>query len=55
MAGRHHHGITHDFKRFIETRKQVRPAEGYFDQPPDRDQLLAKINEILRVKCRAPN
>jgi CheY-like chemotaxis protein len=48
-------GITHDFKRFIETRKQVRPPEGYFDKPPDRDQLLAKINEILRVKCRAPN
>jgi len=48
-------GITHDFKRFIETRKQVRPPEGYFDKPPDRDQLLAKINEILSVKSRAPN
>jgi CheY-like chemotaxis protein len=48
-------GITHDFKRFIETRKQVRPPEGYFDKPPDRERLLAKINEILSVKCRAPN
>ena len=55
MAGRHHHGITHDFKRFIETRKQVRPAEGYFDQPPDRDQLLAKTNEVLSAMGRATN
>jgi CheY-like chemotaxis protein len=48
-------GITHDFKRFIETRKQVHPPEGYFDKPPDRQQLLAKINEILSAKGRAPN
>lgn len=48
-------GITHDFKRFIETRKQVRPPEGYFDKPPDRDQLLAKINEILSAKGPAPS
>ena len=48
-------GISHDFKRFIETRKQVRPAEGYFDQPPDRDQLLAKTNEVLSAMGRATN
>jgi CheY-like chemotaxis protein len=48
-------GITHDFKRFLETRKQVRPPDGYFDKPPDREQLLAKINEILGAKGRAPN
>lgn len=48
-------GITHDFKRFIETRKQVRPPDGYFDKPPDREQLLAKINEILGAEARAPN
>jgi CheY-like chemotaxis protein len=40
-------GITHDFKRFIETRKQVRPPQGYFDKPLDREKLLAKINELL--------
>ncbi len=40
-------GIAHDFKRFIETRRQVRPPAGYFDKPPDREQLLAKIKEIL--------
>jgi CheY-like chemotaxis protein len=40
-------GITHDFKRFIETRKQVRPPQGYFDKPLDREKLLAKVNELL--------
>ena len=40
-------GVTHDFKRFIETRRQVHPPAGYFDKPPDREQLLARIHEIL--------
>ena len=40
-------GITHEFKRFIETRKQVHPPQGYFDKPLDREKLLAKINELL--------
>lgn len=40
-------GVTHDFKRFIETRRQVHAPAGYFDKPPDREKLLAKINEIL--------
>jgi CheY-like chemotaxis protein len=42
-------GVTHDFKRFIETRRQVHPPAGYFDKPPDREQLLAKINELLHL------
>jgi len=40
-------GISHDFKRFIETRRQVRPPEGYFDKPINREELLAKVNELL--------
>jgi len=48
-------GITHEFKRFIETRKQVRPPAGYFEKPPARDELIAKINEILGVKVGSPN
>ncbi len=48
-------GITHEFKRFIETRKQVRPPAGYFDKPPARDELIAKINEILSAKASGPN
>jgi DNA-binding response OmpR family regulator len=46
-------GVTHDFKRFIETRKQVRPPQGYFDKPLDREKLLAKINELLTTQDRA--
>ena len=40
-------GVTHDFKRFLETRRQVHPPAGYFDKPPDRTRLLARIQEIL--------
>jgi CheY-like chemotaxis protein len=40
-------GVSHDFKQFIETRRQVRPPAGYFDKPPDRERLLAKIKAIL--------
>jgi len=40
-------GVSHEFKRFIETRKHVRPPAGYFDKPPDRQELLARIREIV--------
>lgn len=43
-------GVAHAFKRFIETRKQVRPPAGYFEKPIDRQELLAKVNEILGAK-----
>lgn len=43
-------GIAHDFKRFIETRRQVRPPDGYFEKPIDREALLAKVNEILSAR-----
>jgi CheY-like chemotaxis protein len=46
-------GVTHDFKRFIETRRQVHPPAGYFDKPPDRERLLARINEILNLAPKA--
>jgi len=39
-------GVSPEFKRFIETRRQVRPPEAYFEKPIDRDELLAKVNEI---------
>lgn len=47
-------GITHEFKRFIETRKQVHPPEGYFDKPLDREKLLARIHELLGTKAPQP-
>jgi DNA-binding response OmpR family regulator len=41
-------GIASDFKRFIETRKQVHPPEGYFEKPIDRNELLKKVKELLK-------
>lgn len=43
-------GISHEFKRFIETRRQVHPPDAYFEKPIDREELLAKVNEILGAK-----
>jgi CheY-like chemotaxis protein len=40
-------GVTHDFKRFIETRRHHHPPAAYFDKPPDRAKLLAAIDELL--------
>jgi hypothetical protein len=54
MARRHQHGIMH-FNRFIDTRKQVRPRAGCFDNPPGRAQFLVKINEILSAEGCAPD
>ena len=44
-------GVSHDFKKFIETRRQVPPPDGYFDKPPDREKLLARINELVSSKA----
>jgi DNA-binding response OmpR family regulator len=43
-------GISHEFKRFIETRRQVHPPAAYFEKPINREELLAKINDILSLK-----
>ena len=43
-------GVSHELKRFIETRRQVHPPDAYFEKPVDRDELLAKVNEILSAK-----
>jgi two-component system phosphate regulon response regulator PhoB len=40
-------GISHDFKRFIGTRRRVPPPAGYFDKPADLNKMLEKIEEIL--------
>jgi DNA-binding response OmpR family regulator len=42
-------GLASDFKRFIETRKQVHPPEGYFEKPIDRNELLVKVKELLKI------
>ncbi len=43
-------GVTHDFEQFISTRRKVRPPAGYFDKPPNREQLLAKVAELVAAK-----
>jgi len=43
-------GISYDFKRFIESRRQVHAPAGYFEKPIDRGKLLEKIAEILSQK-----
>jgi DNA-binding response OmpR family regulator len=40
-------GVSPEFKRFIESRKQVDPPAGYFEKPVDRDDLLKKVRELL--------
>jgi len=40
-------GVSHDIKRFLESRKHLRPPAAYFDKPPDRGQLLAAIGKLL--------
>jgi len=40
-------GVTSEFKKFIHTRKVVKPPAAYMEKPVDTSALLAKINEIL--------
>lgn len=40
-------GITHDFKRFISTRPQVPPPEGYLEKPVKPEQLLGEVKRLL--------
>ena len=42
-------GVDSEFKRFIESRKQVHAPEGYFEKPVNRDELLLKVKELLKV------
>lgn len=40
-------GISSDFKRFLASRKHVRPPEEYFEKPIEREQLLTAIRRLL--------
>jgi len=40
-------GVSTDIKRFIESRKQVHPPEGFFEKPIDRDKLLERVKELI--------
>jgi DNA-binding response OmpR family regulator len=40
-------GMAREFKAFIERTKQVESPAGYFEKPVDRDELLAKVKELI--------
>ena len=40
-------GVTVDFKKFISTRRQVPPPDGYISKPVDRQELLDSIAQLL--------
>jgi CheY-like chemotaxis protein len=41
-------GISDDFRRFISTRRQVPPPEGYLSKPVDHVQFLEMVRGMLR-------
>ncbi|MFC1596420.1 response regulator [Planctomycetota bacterium] len=40
-------GISDDFKKFISTRRQVPPPEGYISKPVDHEQFLKMVKDLL--------
>jgi CheY-like chemotaxis protein len=40
-------GVSDDFKKFISTRRQVPPPEGYISKPVDHEQLLRMVRDLL--------
>ena len=40
-------GISEDFRKFISTRRQVPPPEGYLSKPVDVDQFLTMVRGLL--------
>jgi DNA-binding response OmpR family regulator len=40
-------GISKDFKQFIYGRKHLKPPEGYFEKPIDKDAFLSKVRSLV--------
>ena len=40
-------GVSDDFKKFISTRRQVPPPEGYISKPVDVEQFLSMVRKLL--------
>ncbi len=40
-------GVSDDFKKFISSRRQVPPPEGYISKPVDHEQFLKMVNDLL--------
>jgi len=43
-------GVMEEFKKFIHSRRQVPPPEGYLSKPVDKDELLKTIAAVLGKK-----
>ncbi|MBZ0263509.1 response regulator [bacterium] len=43
-------GVSREFERFISNRKQVRPPDGYFEKPIDKEEFLAAIHKLLHLE-----
>ncbi len=39
-------GVTDEFKRFISTRRQVPPPEGYLSKPFDENEILGLVQKL---------
>lgn len=40
-------GISEEFERFISTRRQVPPPEGYISKPVDAEEFVRKVRKLL--------
>ena len=40
-------GVSEDFKRFISTRRQVPPPEGYISKPIEPDELVRLVKKLI--------
>ncbi len=40
-------GVSDDFQKFISSRKQVPPPEGYLRKPVDADEFLRLVNSLI--------
>jgi DNA-binding response OmpR family regulator len=40
-------GVSPEFKKFIESRKQVNPPAAYFEKPVVKEELLKKVKELI--------
>ena len=40
-------GVSADFKKFISTRRQVPPPDGYISKPVDHEEFLRLVGELL--------
>jgi CheY-like chemotaxis protein len=40
-------GISEDFRKFISTRRQVPPPEGYITKPVDVDEFVTMVRELV--------